>query len=105
MGEPSQKCLLAPLGMMEALHHEELPVYSVMRLIEQRTGHGHLRVFKDGIPAGFLVLKPAPHSLAVRRPGRGRDVIGKAPQPLTQRKHAQALALACPVEQGVELGA
>ncbi len=53
MGEPSQKRLLAPVGMMEALHHEELPVHSVMRLIEQRTGHGHLRVFKDGIPAGF----------------------------------------------------
>jgi len=53
MGEPAQKRLLAPVGMMEALHHEELPVHSVMRLIEQRTGHGHLRVFKDGIPAGF----------------------------------------------------
>src|SRR4029450_2021844 len=30
MGEPSQKRLLAPVGMMEALHHEELPVNSVM---------------------------------------------------------------------------
>jgi hypothetical protein len=32
--QPCEKRLLAPLGMMEAFHHEELPVDGVMRLIE-----------------------------------------------------------------------
>lgn len=32
--QPREKRLLAPLGMMEALHHEELPVDGVMRSIE-----------------------------------------------------------------------
>jgi hypothetical protein len=58
MGKPAQKRLLAPVGMMEALHHEGLPVHSVMRLIEQRTGHEHLGGFKDGIPACFLGPQP-----------------------------------------------
>ena len=39
--QPREKRLLAPLGMMEALHHEELPVDGVMRLIEQGAGHRH----------------------------------------------------------------
>ena len=73
--------------MMEALHHEELPVHSVMRLIEQRTGHGHLRVCKDGIPAGFLVLKPLAHTVAVGRSCRGGDVVRKVASPLAQGKH------------------
>ena len=33
MGEPAQKRLLAAFGMMEALHHEQLPVDGVMGLI------------------------------------------------------------------------
>jgi len=33
------------------------------------------------------------------------DVVGKVTSPLAERKHAQVLALAGPVQQGVELGA
>src|SRR5260370_33558770 len=51
MGEPSQKRLLASFGMMEALHHEQLPVDGVMRLIQERAGHGQLRVCEHRIPA------------------------------------------------------
>jgi hypothetical protein len=32
MGKPAQKRLLAAFGMMEALHHEQLPVDGVMAL-------------------------------------------------------------------------
>ena len=49
-----------------------------------------------------LVLKPAPHSRAIGCPRRGGDVIGKVTQPLAERKHSQALALARPVQEGVE---
>src|SRR2546422_3166327 len=36
MGQPSQKRLLAPFGMMEAFHREELPLDGVMGLIQER---------------------------------------------------------------------
>jgi len=51
MGESSQKRLLTPVGMMEALHHEQLPLDGGMRLSEQGAGHRHLRVCEDRIPA------------------------------------------------------
>src|SRR5438132_9460080 len=69
-----QKRLLAPFGMMEALHGEQFPLHSVMGLIQQCTGSRHLRVFEDRIPASFLVLKPAPDARPVGPPSRGRDV-------------------------------
>jgi len=53
MGEPAQKRLLAAFGMMEALHHEQLPVDGVMGLIQQGAGRWHLRVFEDRKPARF----------------------------------------------------
>jgi hypothetical protein len=77
--ESYQKCLLAPFGMMEALHGEQFPLHSVMGLIQQGTAHRHLRVFEDRLPARFLVLKPAPDALPVGPPCRSRDVVGKAP--------------------------
>jgi hypothetical protein len=77
MCQPSQKCLLAPLGMMEPFHHKEFPVDGVMGLIQQRAGHGHLRVCEHRIPACLLVLKPASHALAVGRPRRGGHVVGE----------------------------
>jgi hypothetical protein len=58
MYQPSQKRLLAPVGMMECMHHEELPVDGVMSLIQQRAVHGHPGGFEHGIPPCFLVLKP-----------------------------------------------
>ena len=103
MGEPSQKRLLAPVGMMEALHHEELPVNSVMGLIQQGAGHRHPGGFQHRIPAGFLLVKPAPHPLAIGCSGRSGDAIDKVAEPLTERNHAQTLPLSHPGEQGVEL--
>jgi hypothetical protein len=103
--QPREKRLLAPLRMMEALHREQLPLDSVMGLIQEGAGRGHLRVGEDCIPAGLLVLEPAPDALPVGRPSRTRDVVGNMAEPLAQRKHAHALALACPVQQSVELGA
>jgi hypothetical protein len=76
-----------------------------MGLIEQRAGHGHLRIGEHRLPARLLLLHPAPHARAIRWPSRGGDVIGKVTQPLAQGKHAQAFALARPVEQSGELGA
>jgi hypothetical protein len=49
---PPEKRLLAPLGMMDAWHHEELPVDGGMRLIEQGAGHRH-RVLLTGVYHGM----------------------------------------------------
>src|SRR4030095_9148764 len=50
-------------------------------------------------------LEPASDTATVGWPSGGRDVVYKVAEPLPQRKHPQALALACPVPQGVELRA
>src|SRR4029453_9724057 len=85
-----KKRLLIPVRMMEAFHHEQLPLDGVMGLIEPGAGHRHLGSFKHRIPAGFLVLKPASHALAIGWPSGGGDVVHKVAKPLPQRKHAQA---------------
>jgi hypothetical protein len=43
MREPSDQRLLTLARVMESLHRKQLPVDSVMRLIQQRAGHRHLR--------------------------------------------------------------
>ena len=73
--------------MMEALHHEELPVNRVMGLIQQGAGHRHLRVCEDRIPACFLGLKPLAHTVAVGLPCGMGDMVGKVASPLAQSKH------------------
>ena len=102
VGEPREKRLLAPAWMVKPFHREQFPLDGVMGLIQQDTGHRHLRIFEHRIPARFLLLNPAPHARAIGRPSRGGDVIGKVAQPLAQRKYAQALALSGPVSEGVE---
>ena len=76
--QPGEKRLLTPPGMMEAFHREQFPVDGVMGLIQQGARHRHLRVCEHRIPARFLVLKPAPHALAIGRSRRRGDVVGKA---------------------------
>ena len=100
-----EKHLLAPFGVMEAFHREQLPLDGVMGLIQQGAGDGHLRVGEHRIPPRLLLLHPAPHPRAIGWPSRGGDVVRKVAQALSQRKHPQALALARPVEQSVELRA
>src|SRR5262249_40193975 len=56
-------------------------------------------------PPRLLGLQPASHARAIGGPSGGGDVVHKVAQPLTQGEHAQAFALACPVPQGVQLGA
>ena len=46
--EPYQTRLLAAVGMSKPFHVEELPLEGVMRLIQQRTGHGHPRAVPPG---------------------------------------------------------
>jgi hypothetical protein len=48
-----------------------------MRLIQPGAGYRHLGGFKDCIPAGFLLVKPESHALAVGRPRRVGDMVGK----------------------------
>src|SRR6266850_5934963 len=76
-----------------------------MGVIQQGAGGWQTRVFQHRIPAGFLVLEPAPDAFPVDRSSRARDVASKVAEPLAQRKHAPTLALACGVEQRMELGA
>src|SRR5215831_15922719 len=68
MGQPAQKRLLAPFGVMKAFHGKQSPLDGIMRLIQEGARGGHLRVGEDRIPASFFVLHPAPHSLAIRHP-------------------------------------
>src|SRR4029453_9162659 len=103
MGQPAQKRLLAPFGVMAAFHREQLPLDGVMGLIQQRAGDGHLRVGENRIPPRLLLLPPAPHPPPIGWPSRGGDVVRKVAQALAQRKHPQALALARSVEQRVKL--
>src|SRR5262249_42210694 len=79
--QPRQKRLLAAVWVMEAFHGEELPLNSVMGLIEQGAGHRHLGVCKDRIPARLLSLKPASHALAIGCPSGGGDVVHKVAEP------------------------
>ena len=51
--EPHQKRLLIAAWMVKPFHGEQFPLDGVVGLIEQGAGDGHLRVFKDGIPARF----------------------------------------------------
>jgi len=62
-----RKTLLVPFRVVEPLHHEELSVDSVMRLIQQGAGHWHPRVFKTDTSLP-LVLKPASYTLAIGGP-------------------------------------
>ena len=105
MCQPAKKRLVAPLGMMKALHHEQFPVDGVMRLIEQGAGDGHTGVCEDRISPHFLVLEPAPYAFPVGHPCSWRHVVGNVAEPLTQREHAQAFALPRPVQQGMKLRA
>jgi hypothetical protein len=82
--QPCQKHLLAPFGMMEALHREQFPLEGVMRLIEQGTGRRHLGICEDGIPAYLFVLEPAPDPLPVGHPCCGGNVVGKVTESLTR---------------------
>jgi hypothetical protein len=43
--EPRQKCLLAPVWMMEPFHREQFTRDGVVGLIQQGAGGGHLRGF------------------------------------------------------------
>ena len=105
MGQPAQKRLLAPFGVMKAFHGKQFPLDGIMRLLQECAGYRHLGGGEARIPAGFFVLKPAPPPLALRPPSRGGHVVGKVPSPLAQCTHAPALALARSVEQRVALGA
>jgi hypothetical protein len=102
---PRATRLLAPAWMVKAVHREQLPLDGVMGLIQHGARHRHLRGCEDRRPARVLLLHPAPPALAVSLPRRSGEIIGKVAEPLTQRKHPQALALSGPVQQGVELGA
>jgi len=54
--EPRQKRLLTATWMVKPFHGEQLPLDSVIGLIQQGAGHRHLRVCKDRIPARLLLL-------------------------------------------------
>ena len=77
VGEPRQKRWLTSPGMMKPFHGEQLSLDGSKRLIQECAGHRHLGVCEHRIPARFLLLKPALDALAVHRPRRVGDVVGK----------------------------
>ena len=103
--QPCETRLLAAAWMVKPLHREEFPRDGVVGLVSEGAGHGHLGVCEHRISARLLVLDPAPDALPVGHPCSLRHVDGEVAEPLPQGKHPQALPLARPVQQGVELGA
>ncbi len=75
--QSGEKRLLAATWMMEAFHCEQFPLDGVMRLIQERAGHGHLRVFEHRIPARLLLLEPTPYPLPIGHPCLLRHMVGK----------------------------
>jgi hypothetical protein len=98
---PRPKRLLLAAWMVHRIHHAPLPVDGMMGLSEPGTGHGYLRVWEDGIPAGLLLLQPLAYALTMRRPRREGDVVRHAASPLAEGTHPHALPLPHPVQQGV----
>jgi hypothetical protein len=92
--QPCEKCLLAPVRMVEAFHHKQLSVDRVMGLIQQGAGHRYTGVFEHRIPARFLGLEPLLHAFAVGRSSRVGDVLRNAAQLLAECKHTSTFALA-----------
>ena len=86
--ESREKRLLTATGMVQPFHGKELPLDGVMGLIQQGTGHGHLRVCEHRIPTCLLVLHPAPDPPAIGRPRRVGDVVDTMASSLAQRKDA-----------------
>ena len=103
--ETIQKSLLVPFGVVEALHHEQLPLDGVVGLIQERAGHGHTRICKHRIPPCFLVPAPVPDACAIRRSPCGGHMVRKAPQSLAEGKHPQAPPPLRLVQEDMELGA
>ncbi len=103
--EPRAKRLLAPVGMLEALHHEQLALKGVVRLIQEGARHRHPGGCKHRIPTGFLLVPPALHPRTIGCASRSGDVLDKVAEPWPQGKPAPACARARPLEQGVDLGA
>src|SRR5712691_6837168 len=91
--------------MVETLHGKELPVHSVVGLIQEGTAGRHPGVYEHRIPADLFALEPIAYTFAVAGSNGGRDVVGKVAEPLAQRYNPQACALAAPVQEGVELRA
>jgi len=91
--------------MVEAFHGEELAVDGVVRLVQHRAHRRHLRVFEYRIPACLFFLEPVANTLAMVFSHCLVDAIREVAQQLAQGHHAQALARATPVEQGVKLRA
>jgi hypothetical protein len=77
--QPRQKRLLTSTWVMQALHRQPLPFERIMGLIQQGAGDRHLRVCEPRIPPGFLLLAPAPDTLAMSCTSRVGDMIGKVP--------------------------
>ena len=102
MGEPRQKGLLTPTRMMEAFHGKEAPLEGVMRLIPQGARGRPLRVGEHRIPTRLLGLDPAPDALRMGCPSGLRHRVDNVAEPLPQRHDAHTLALARPMQQGVE---
>src|SRR5256885_11331905 len=85
--------------MMKPFHYEELPLNSIMGLIQQGAGGRHLRVRKHRIPARLLGLKPASHACAIGGPRAGGVVGPKTAVALPPPPKHPALSLGCPRAQ------
>jgi len=59
-------------------HREQLPLNSVVGLIDEGGRHRYLRICELCRSARLLILTPAPHPCAVGSLRRGNDVVRKA---------------------------
>jgi hypothetical protein len=103
--QAGERCRVTPTGMVEALHGTELPVHSVVGLIQEGTAGRPPGGCEHRIPAGLFVLEPVAYPFTVVGSNGDRDGVDKVADPLAQRYDPQTCALAPPVQAGVELRA
>jgi hypothetical protein len=89
------------IGMMEPLHHEQLPGQRIVRLLHVGCRAWHLAISKDCIPALLLLLNPLLDTNALGQPCHDAHVFGKTPQLLPQGKDPLARTF---LHVGQELG-
>src|SRR5262245_17551494 len=87
-----QRLRTAP-WMLEPWPGDQFARHSLMRLLPERADHRQLGLCKDRIPAGCLIVNPAPPPRALGYPSRGGDRSSTVVELLPQGKHPQALAL------------
>ncbi len=71
--------------MMEPLHHEELPVHRIVKLIYWRGRKGNVGIRKQDVPSRLFPLYPFLYPLPIVFSGEAGDLFDESSQSLRKR--------------------